>query len=96
MFKKVKGSMYEHAKQKHGRYKKKSQIKLLEGKKKNEMKNTLDGNSSRLDTADQLTRRHSDRRHSQNEIEKKDWKNNGRRTSWSSHEWTEIRVSSRF
>lgn len=56
MFKQVEGSMHESVKQRHWQYKKKSQMKLLEEKKKNKMENTLDGN-----TTEKLTWRHSNR-----------------------------------
>lgn len=55
MLKKIEGSIHDHVKQKDGGYEKKSQIKLLEAKKMNEMKNILDGNNSSLAMADKLT-----------------------------------------
>ena len=54
MFKKVEGRMHEHIKQKRERYKKKVPKKAPRGKQKNEMINILDGNNSRLHTADQF------------------------------------------
>ena len=46
--------MHEHIKQKRERYKKKVPKKAPRGKQKNEMINILDGNNSRLHTADQF------------------------------------------